>query len=337
MPAEAPALLLRADASPAIGAGHVVRSLALARAYAGSRKTLLTVAPSDFVRAQAAEARVDVRELAPSADPAAVLEAVAAERSPWVVLDGYGFDKAYQSALRARGARLLVLDDDPRLPDYDADLLLDQNLGAESKAYRGVPKDRQLLGSRFALLRRGVTEPAPPVRRFDGPARRWLVTFGGSDPTGMIPRVVAALASCPTPEEIVVVAGPQNPRLAEIRAAAAADRRVRVEAAADVPALMRRADAGVISAGSSSWEAAHLGLPCLVFAAVGNQSPIAAALVAAGAAAPLDPAAIAAGIEALAKDAPRRAALSAAASRLVDGKGAERVCAAMLAPAGGRA
>ncbi len=345
MPADAPALLLRADASSAIGAGHVVRSLALASAFGSARATLLTVAPSDFARAEAAAAGVRVAavpEPYPSPrDLEATLAAVAAEKNPWIVVDGYRFDRAYQSALRARGARVLVLDDGPRVPFYDADLVLDQNLGAETRNYPGVPPERQLLGSRYALLRKSVLEPARPVRRFDGVAKRWLVTFGGSDPTGMIPRVVKALAACPTPAEIVVVAGPQNPRLTEIRAAAASDPRVRVEAAADVPALMRWADAAVISAGSSSWEAAYLTLPCLVFAAVDNQAAIAAALTAAGAAVRLEPSAeggeISAAIEKLALDGPARGRLSRAAGELVDGRGAERVAAAMLAPAGGRA
>ena len=58
-------LLLRADAGPLIGMGHVMRCLALAEPWlqAGNAVTLLTAAPSSAVRARAESLGVSLLEL----------------------------------------------------------------------------------------------------------------------------------------------------------------------------------------------------------------------------------------------------------------------------------
>jgi hypothetical protein len=55
----------------------------------------------------------------------------------WVVLDGYHFTLACQHAVRDAGYHLLVIDDYAHLPEYSCDILLNQNLGAETLSYMG--------------------------------------------------------------------------------------------------------------------------------------------------------------------------------------------------------
>src|SRR5262249_32858596 len=105
-----------------------------------------------------------------------------AHTPPWLVLDGYHFDAAYQQAIRAAGYRLLVIDDMAHLPQYYADVLLNQNMHATALHYHCNPEATLLLGSCYALLRpefpawRGRQRSVPEV------ARKVLVTMGGSDP-----------------------------------------------------------------------------------------------------------------------------------------------------------
>ena len=181
-------LLLRADAGPQIGMGHVMRCLALAEPWlqAGSAVTLLTApragglqppsagsdnaterrfqtAGTDAVRARAESLGVSLRELsAPPGSPADAAETIALAqslRAAWLVLDGYHFDADFQRAVKAAGLRLLVFDDTAHATHYAADFILNQNLGASASLYpHREPTTRLLLGPRFVQLRGEFTE-----------------------------------------------------------------------------------------------------------------------------------------------------------------------------------
>jgi len=176
-------LLLRADAGPQIGMGHVMRCLALAEPWlqAGSAVTLLTApragdlqspsagsdnpterrlqtAGTDALRARAESLGVSLRELStPSGSPADAAETIALAqslRANWLVLDGYHFDAAFQRAVKAANLRLLVFDDTAHAAHYAADFILNQNLGATAALYpHREPTTRLLLGPRFVQLR----------------------------------------------------------------------------------------------------------------------------------------------------------------------------------------
>ena len=62
----------------------------------------------------------------------------------WLVLDGYGFNGAYQE-LVAGSPRMLVIDDHGHAGRYQAQVILDQNAGAEPGAYAERPLDSVLL------------------------------------------------------------------------------------------------------------------------------------------------------------------------------------------------
>ena len=187
MSAEAPLLLLRADAGPGIGSGHAARMLALAEAWidAGGRARLLTAAPSPALKIRAGLQGVELVAL-PAAHPAPAdlaqtLRAVSGSpKATWIAVDGYGFDADYLTALRAAGARVLRVDDAPRGP-VPCDALLDQNPGAETSSPE-LPADAlPLLGPRWALMRSSFAR-AGESRAARGASRRLLVSFGGWDP-----------------------------------------------------------------------------------------------------------------------------------------------------------
>ena len=71
------------------------------------------------------------------------------------VLDGYHFDKAYQSLLRSAACRLMVIDDTAHLPRYDADIILNQGLDAQRLTYKLCPVLRMFVLSGTAGLNWG--------------------------------------------------------------------------------------------------------------------------------------------------------------------------------------
>jgi UDP-2,4-diacetamido-2,4,6-trideoxy-beta-L-altropyranose hydrolase len=340
-----PAILIRADGSPEIGMGHLMRCLALAEVV-GPQATFLCSDPPASFTARAAAARARVRALhsppATAADLAETSDTARTIGADWIVLDGYGFDGDFQDGLVADGHRVLAIDDHGHAGRYGAHVVLNANAGAEAEAERETygeraPGTRLLLGLRYALLRAEFRDaPAPPTSP-PARARRVAITFGASDPDNVSAQVLEGLSAVPGPLEPLVLVGGANPHGPALRAAA--DRCPHpVQFAVDVHGMadcLAACDLAVTAAGGTLLELACVGTPAIAIVVADNQEPGARALAAAGAAVNLGrhhtlaPEAIGAAVSDLAGDAGRREALARRGVELVDGQGASRVLAAM--------
>lgn len=341
MPADAPLLLLRADAGPGIGFGHAARLLALAEAWvdAGGRARLLTFAPSSALKVRAGLLGVEIVAL-PAAHPdradlAETARVISSTHAGiWLAVDGYNFDAAYLSMLRAAGARVMRIDDAPR-GEVPCDAFLDQNPGAETSVPILPAGALTLLGPRWALLRSSFAR-AGARRAARGEARNLLVSFGGEDPVDATGLALHALRRLKSPFEAVVVVGPDNPR-ADALAKLTEGLPVRLERMADMPALMGKADLALIGGGVTMLETCAAGLPSLVATVAANQEPGAAALAERGLIRPLgrahdlDENLLARELDAMLGNASELDRLSASGRAAVDGRGAARVAAALLA------
>jgi UDP-2,4-diacetamido-2,4,6-trideoxy-beta-L-altropyranose hydrolase len=317
-------LVIRADASPAIGTGHVMRCLALAQAWEDLGGTVEWVTNTTG----ALRERLGLRNGAAGIPYAA---------GGAYVLDGYHFGADEQRAARQRFRPVLVIDDLADQPFYHADLLLNQNLHAHELSYRAEPHARLLAGPRYALLRREFRRWKGWERRIESAVRRILVTMGGGDPGNVTLRVLEALALCDLEEvEVVILAGAANPHLDSLREWVQGRAGYRLEAAVeDVAPLMAWADCAVTAAGSTCWETCFMGLPSAVVTLADNQAPVAESLAANGVAlglgwhTDLSPAAVAAAITASLLPMKCRRTMSQAGRDLVDGDGALRVAEAI--------
>lgn len=348
-------LIVRADASPQMGTGHVLRSLALAAAWqaAGGRAVFVTYCPAPSLCQKITAAGIQLvtlDRLQYQPEPVIstlreVIEAVGGDTSarPWIALDGYHFPAVCQKAIRRMGCRLLVIDDMAQHPLYHADLLLNQNLGAEQYTYRCDSKARLLLGTQHVLLRpefqtwQAWQREVPPV------AKRLLVTLGGADPQNTTSLVIEALKTVNVSGlKARVVVGAANAHAAEIqrRAAGLGDWIELLASVPDMPAQMAWADMAVAAAGLTCWELAYMQLPALLLVIADNQEQLAAQASEAGMARSMGwarrqtPQTIAAAVAGLCMDRSTRLLQSRVGRRLVDGTGAQRVVAAMQAFSG---
>ena len=333
-------LVIRADASTQIGAGHVMRCLALAQGWKarGGQATFTITCESDDLRRRLLDEDVQVITLERSyPDPAdweVTSQALAEYRGPWVVLDGYHFDPAYQRQIKEAGHRLLVIDDMAHLDHYYADVVLNQNINAERLDYSCEPYTRLLLGTHYVLLRseflawRGWQREIPQV------ARKVLVTMGGGDPDDQTLKVIQALQQVDAADlEAVVVVGASNPHFQRLQSASRNSQlAIRlVQNVTDMSELMAWADVAVSAGGSTCWELAFMGLPTVVLVLAENQQGIAAGLDKAGVVLNLgcytevSIAQIASTLVGLLEDRGLRRQMNQQGRELVDGSGTERV------------
>jgi spore coat polysaccharide biosynthesis predicted glycosyltransferase SpsG len=314
-------LAIRADAGPGIGAGHVMRCIALADAWrrAGGQVDWfcrpLPPLLDDLVRARSTRHLID-------GDWSAISTWSRHHPGAWVCIDGYQF-AAGPSVVRAAGGRALVLADDARWRGDAADAVLNQVVGAEQLRYEVGPETLLMLGSRYCLLRDEFISLTP--KPLSPRVSRVFVSFGGDDAQGQAIRVIDRLApryasihfDATTGVMSSGVSRPTHPN-------------VTWHSSADLSALMHAADAAIVAAGSVCWELAYLGVPAVVMVVADNQEPIADGLHAAGAARSLGwfnragDEDLEAAFESILDQAPRTE-MSTRGKQLIDGKGADRV------------
>jgi len=220
-------LLFRTDDSVAIGSGHAMRCLALAQEW--QRRGGLAIfsaaetTPS-FLQRLAGDDIASLRiDAAPGslADAEQTISLARANNAVWIVADGYRLGPVWQRAIKAAGLRLLVLDDHGFCDFFCADLLLNQNALPPDRDYAArAPGARQLLGTRYVLLRREFAVWSSWQRETPALARKILVTLGGADPDNVTAKVIEALAQFADVEAVVVVGG-ANPHLESLQTLAA--------------------------------------------------------------------------------------------------------------------
>ena len=194
-------VLFRADAGASIGAGHVMRCLALAEAVqelggeAGFAVASLPPALEERLRSAGMAVHRIGADPGSAADLAATRAIAEETAASAIVLDGYGFDERWRAGLAESGLTALAFDDAGTGEPIHAGLIVNAAPDAGRLPYGiGNPSARLLLGPDYAPLRREVREaaaaPKPPLEE----RRSLLVTFGGSDPLGLTAPVVERLA-----------------------------------------------------------------------------------------------------------------------------------------------
>jgi UDP-2,4-diacetamido-2,4,6-trideoxy-beta-L-altropyranose hydrolase len=334
-------VLIRADASVAVGTGHVMRCLALAQEWQDKGGSAV-FAMSQFtpaVRERLQREGVGVVQVTAelgSADDARETVAIARQNHAlWVVVDGYGFGAEYQEALKVAGLKVLFIDDNGHAAHYSADLVLNQNAHANEALYRSRElSTKLLLGPRFAMLRREFAARRGWKREIAAIGRSVLVTMGGSDPGNLTALVMEAVGLVEIEGlEARIVVGGSNPHFESLQLYAVqnAERMTVWRSVSNMAELMAWADIAVSSAGTTSWELAFMSLPSVLLTVVEHQFPVARALGASRAGVNLgwfseiDKRSIASAISELLADGRLRNEMAANGRGLVDGYGADRV------------
>lgn len=333
-----PTALFRADASPSIGGGHVMRCLTLARflqdcgwecafaVRAGTRETIPLL-------------NADVGEIfkvsGPFDDEPAKIGQLGFN---WnlLIVDHYNWDVVFEKQCRSWAKRIMVIDDLANRT-HDCDILLDQTYGRDQQDYMSLAPDgaRLLVGADYALLRpefSNYRRAAIERREKEATLKRVLINLGASDPYGLTAQALRAIGETGLDVTVDVMTGSDNPSdigLGEIASEAPQDV-VFHGFDADMAKLMYAADLAIGAAGATSWERCCLGLPTLMIVTADNQEMIARELEKVGAVKLIanDRSVMESIVKAIAmlnRDRQYLGQMSRAAAGICDGYGVERV------------
>ena len=330
----------RTDANSTIGAGHVVRCLSIA--YACRQQGMRTIFLVSDGESEAYIKKLTTQDPALTPDKVIVLHAddekphteIARmiETSSILLLDSYAFDNTYINRLKAasaKGTRIAIIDDFSRA-DLNADIIINYMPKGKEVHYKNA--DLVLAGLSYAPLRPqfACASASSPT-----PSHRILISTGGADRYHMR----EAICECVRGTEPAIVPVPLADSVS--LTPVVADGSI-----ADMATLMKSCDLAITAGGSTLIELCATGTPAIVFTVADNQLPQVRPLAEQGVISfagsigdgdethvTAECAAVLKNIktllEDLLNDADKRSAMSEKMHSLVDGRGAERIAAAL--------
>ena len=175
----------RADADQSIGYGHFIRTLALADMLKEDFECVFyTQTPTEYQKNELSPVCPYVALPADDSKFNVFLEQLKGDEI--VVLDNYFFTSDYESQIREKGCKVVLIDNLHRRHTC-ADAVLGFLVGLEEKEYSKEPYTGLYLGPSYTLLRRPFLKqlqvPHPPIKNYS--KLNVVISFGGSDSNGV--------------------------------------------------------------------------------------------------------------------------------------------------------
>lgn len=202
--------VFKADAGPATGYGHFVRSVALAsylRHVAGLELPLLFVSRPDqpgmplssFQRLTLDEIEADYISISDDQDFPSLLE-----KDDVVVLDNYYYSPEYQREVGRHAAAVVCLHDMPG-HSFDCRMVI-SGTPLPRSAYNMAPDTLYYSGLEYIPLREPFFAPVPVARPSLDTGGTVVMAMGGADPLRLAERLAPALRLA-FPSSLIVVVG----------------------------------------------------------------------------------------------------------------------------------
>ena len=270
-------ILIRSDASSRIGAGHLMRMLALGQLLSdsGYEVHFATIPYNPPVLSYLKDEPFQLHYLAQEEpwdackDLERLLNLALEIRPLWLVLDGYQFRTDYEKGIKDGGFRLFRVQDIPA-SHCVADVLLNQNYGAEHMKHSTEPNTYLLAGLKYSLLRREFRTVNLNRKRFLERGRfHLLVSLGGgseiSDSLNLkIVEGLSEIRECDWSATLIVgIMGQRSKTLMELANKSSMPIQVITENR-NIAFEMLKSDLAIVSCGSTMWELMYMKVPFLV-------------------------------------------------------------------------
>jgi UDP-2,4-diacetamido-2,4,6-trideoxy-beta-L-altropyranose hydrolase len=194
-------IIFRADGGANLGMGHFIRSLALAEMLNQSFNCIFaTRNPSEYQLKEISS--VCHKYINLSNDDEHYLQFLnILTGNEIVVLDNYFFSTDYQRAIRAKGCKLVCIDDLNEI-HFVADMIINHSIGADPSVYSKETYTKVLTGLDFALLRQPYFQDDAS---FDEKKYGAVIIMGGTDPLDLSTKTLHILNQIKFPKPIAVV------------------------------------------------------------------------------------------------------------------------------------
>jgi UDP-2,4-diacetamido-2,4,6-trideoxy-beta-L-altropyranose hydrolase len=196
-----PEIYLRADGSPEIGLGHIVRCFALAHML---KKKFVIIFVSREIPEQT---KKEIQSLGFQLLNIKTEDEFFSKLNSTkiVVLDGYHFDLAYQKKIKLIGCKLVCIDD-LHDKEFVADLIINHAPGVIPQDYKAQPYTKFALGLKYALLRPMFLSQAKKKRKIQE-IKTILICFGGSDNKNLTKKTLDIVLTFAKFKKIIVITG----------------------------------------------------------------------------------------------------------------------------------
>ena len=293
-----PRVLLRVDATRSVGMGHWMRCRAMAEALVarGARAifVLRTDMPELALSSEGTDSSIKVfAENASRDDDLALMENIIwQERVSYVIVDlchaanasDAGPFISYLNALSKLSKRLVLIDGlgeesvGERITGHSQTVVIPYE-GADKRKYPRINGTRFLAGPRYFIFRKEFLFWAGHSKPVSQEVRCILVTMGGCDPHGLTPRVLRALSGVVHEDvRLRVVVGPgfsADLRLAVEEAAVAFGNHCEIKGQnIEMAREMAESDLVISAGGLTKYEAAVLGVPCVVLSVNAHETVV---------------------------------------------------------------
>lgn len=274
-------LAFRVEADPQTGLGHFMRCLALAEAHrtrGGQSCFIMSQLPA-VLKPKLERENISVFQInkKPGSveDAAMTLNVLRDFESEWLITDGYCFGDTFQKKIAHSKNHLLVIDDYGQIKKHCADIIVDQNFGAEEHPYQNDKcPAKLLLGPQYIMFRREFFKYRDKKKVLHRSAKKWLMTMGGGDDGNLTLKILSAVSRVDQKEvKLFVVLGPLNPN-SEILKKEIEKMKIPVSIVTNPPEisnLMADADLALSSAGTTLLQLVFMGVPTLAIATADNQ------------------------------------------------------------------
>ena len=260
-------ILLRADSSSTIGTGHIMRDLVLAKQYPDDNILFATQNLNGNINHKISEAGYEI-EILQSNDIVELDRLINKLNINLLIIDHYGIYEKHEKQLKIKNSTLKILSFDDTYEKHYCDILLNHNISAEKKKYKGlVPKECELrCGSKYTLIREEFYEAKKQKTVF--------LAMGGTDHKNLNIKILQVLADFENIKTIVVTTT-ANQNLGELKKYVRGKKNIALHINSNkIAKLMKKSDFAIITPSVILNEVHFMELPFIAIKTAQNQDDI---------------------------------------------------------------
>ncbi|WOE69933.1 UDP-2,4-diacetamido-2,4,6-trideoxy-beta-L-altropyranose hydrolase [Hydrogenimonas thermophila] len=266
-------VIIRADSSSTIGAGHIMRDLVLAKEFKDKRVIFATRNLPGNINYKIEEEGFKIASLKTNSleEFIGLIEKYNAQI---VIIDNYEIDEAYEKALKQKtGVTIMVLDD--TYEKHYCDILLNHNIYADPNRYKDLVPDHCELrcGKEYTLLRDEFIEAKKNLSKFNIQHSTFniFIAMGGADNSNITTKILKALEAFDN-IHLNVVTTTANKNLNHLKEYIASKNNVTLHINTDkIAELMAKSDLAIVTPSVTLNEVFFMELPFIAIQTADNQ------------------------------------------------------------------